>query len=67
MNLEKLLNKKIDRKTFLKSIGFILLALIFFPRDALSFLNEEQKNKKDEKNKEGIYINNIKAMEIIDE
>ncbi|MCC7574295.1 hypothetical protein KO361_01785 [Candidatus Woesearchaeota archaeon] len=40
MDLEKLMQKRISRKDFLKSIGFILLALIFFPKKALAFLDK---------------------------
>jgi hypothetical protein len=63
MNLEKLMQKKISRKDFMKSIGFILLALVFFPKKALSFIEEEKETKN---NPDGsVTINGIKVIELI--
>ncbi len=73
MDLEKLMQKKITRKDFIKSIGFILLALIFFPRKALSFVSEKSyidqkiKNKPKEAPTQKIMLNGVKAIEVIDD
>ena len=76
MDLEKLMNKKISRKNFIKSLGFILLALVFFPRKALSFMNFERDDEKvkkeikeelkEENFKDGFYVNGVKVIEVID-
>jgi hypothetical protein len=75
MNFEKLMQKKITRKQFLKSLGFILVAIIFFPRKALSFLDDttkqdiiqELKETEKEKIQQNIYLNGVKVMEVIEE
>ena len=73
MDLEKLMRKKVSRKDFLKSLGFILLALIFFPRKALSFFNENEVQQKSQSlkqfNSEGekVKVNGVQVMEIVDE
>lgn len=73
MDLEKLMKKQITRKDFIKSIGFIILAIIFFPRKALSFIGEnsyiEQKIKNEDETepKDAIMIKGIKAIEIIED
>lgn len=78
MDLEKLMKKKVSRKDFMKSIGFILLALVFFPRKALSFITDnsyiEQKRKeetntdttKEDPFSKGIVINGVKVMEVVE-
>lgn len=62
MNIETLMNKKITRKDFIKSLGFIIFTLVIFPKNALSFFNEESENEL-----EKIYVDGRKAIEIIDE
>jgi hypothetical protein len=73
MNFEKLMQKKITRKQFLKSLGFILVAIILFPRKALSFLDDSNKQeiiqeiKESDKIQQNIYLDGVKVMEVIEE
>lgn len=58
MKIDSLLKKKISKKDFLKSLGFILLVLIFSPKNTLSIFEEE---------KSEFMVDGKKAIEIIDE
>jgi hypothetical protein len=71
MNFEKLMNRKVSRRDFLKSLGFVLLALVFFPRKAFSFLGDDssfdEKSDVDKKffgNK--IVVDGVTVMEVED-
>ena len=73
MDLEKIMQKKVTRKDFLKSIGFIMLAILFFPRKALSFVSEnsyiDQKINEKTQNtpNKKVTLEDLKAIEIIDD
>ena len=62
MNIENLMNKKISREDFIKSLGFILLVLLLFPKNAVSIFDKENETDLEKK-----LINGKKAIEIIDE
>ena len=70
MDFEKLMKKKVSRKTFLKSLGLILLMMLFFPKSALTFMKEDTNKKdinKEDSFKNNVVINGVKVMEVVDE
>lgn len=60
MDINKILEKRISRKDFMKYMGFFILAILLYPKKALNFMNEEESFKKE------IKIDGIKVMEIVD-
>lgn len=63
MDIKSILDKKITRKDFLKSIFIILAVVVFFPKNSLSLLSGKEK----ETSKQNFEVDGKQAIQVVDE